>query len=108
MKFTFSTFAGHSKICVIGGGSGALSLVPRLLRGKVLAQDVRIFEPNDLHYYQPGQTLVASGLMTRSQVVGRVERLFNKHVPIVKQAVTLIKPESNEIQTAEGLVYSYD
>lgn len=38
-------FAHHTKICIIGGGTGGVNVSAHLLRSKVPAKDITIFEP---------------------------------------------------------------
>lgn len=40
-KMMFST---HSKICIIGGGTGGLNLSAHLIKAKINAKDIRIFD----------------------------------------------------------------
>ena len=47
----------HTKYCIIGGGTGGLNTASHLLRSKIKPTDIRIFEPAEYHYYQPGWTM---------------------------------------------------
>ena len=58
----FKLFSTHSKICIIGGGTGGLNLSAHLLRANIPACDMRIIEPSKTHYYQPGWTMLGSDL----------------------------------------------
>ena len=55
-------FSTHSKILIIGGGTGGLSVSAQLLRHGVPSNNIRIIEPSDTHYYQPGWTMVGGDL----------------------------------------------
>jgi hypothetical protein len=55
-------FATRSKYCIIGGGTGGLNLSAHLLRSEVHPEEIRIFEPSQYHYYQPGWTNVGANL----------------------------------------------
>lgn len=37
------SFATHSKICIIGGGTGGLNLSAHLIRANINPRDIRIF-----------------------------------------------------------------
>lgn len=53
-------YSTHTKFCIIGGGTGGLNLSSHLLRAKVDPKDIRIFDKSDLHYYQPGWTMLGA------------------------------------------------
>ncbi len=36
-------FAHHTKICIIGGGTGGVNVSAHLLRSKILPKDITIF-----------------------------------------------------------------
>ena len=40
----FKLFSTHTKICIIGGGTGGLNLSAHLLRAKINANDIRVFD----------------------------------------------------------------
>jgi sulfide:quinone oxidoreductase len=58
----YKTFSTHTKFCIIGGGTGGLSLSAHLLKYKVNAADIRIFDAAERHYYQPGWTMVGANI----------------------------------------------
>jgi sulfide:quinone oxidoreductase len=59
IKRTIAIFGyHHTKYCIIGGGTGGLNVASHLLRSDVRATDIRIFEPAEYHYYQPGWTMI--------------------------------------------------
>ena len=52
----FSSSA-KGKIVVVGGGAAGISTAAKLLRW-LENPDITIIDPSDLHYYQPGFTLI--------------------------------------------------
>lgn len=62
LKISYN-FAQHTKFCVIGGGTAGINLTAHLLRRKINPSDIRIFEPSQYHYYQPGFTMVGNNLV---------------------------------------------
>lgn len=54
-------FSKHSKYAVVGTGTGGLNLITHLIRSNIPASDIRVFEPSQFHYYQPGFTMVGAG-----------------------------------------------
>lgn len=56
----------HTKYCIIGGGTGGLNTASHLLRSSIKPTDIRIFEPAEYHYYQPGWTMVGFNMVNPS------------------------------------------
>lgn len=61
-NFIRFAFSKHSRYCVVGLGSGGLSLTSHLLRSGIHPSEIRVIEPSPVHYYQPGWTMVGAGL----------------------------------------------
>ena len=85
-------FAHHSKICIIGGGTGGVNVSAHLLRSKILARDITIFEPGDYHYYQPGWSLVGNGQILPQATRELMQKVIPDKVHLVKEHVKMIKP----------------
>ncbi len=58
----FFAYSQHTKYCIIGGGTGGLNTVSHLLRKKISPKDIKIIDPSEYHYYQPGWTMVGNNL----------------------------------------------
>ena len=99
IKLNQYAFAHHTKICIIGGGTGGVNVSAHLLRSRISSRDITIFEPAQFHYYQPGWTLVGSGLANPALVKEDMEKMIPDQVHLVKEKVKLIKPEENLIIT---------
>ena len=59
-------FSTHAKIAIIGGGTGGINISTHLMRASVAPEDIRIIEPADVHYYQPGWTMVGGNICSPS------------------------------------------
>ncbi|HRR32689.1 MAG TPA: FAD/NAD(P)-binding oxidoreductase [Kiritimatiellia bacterium] len=95
------------KIVVIGGGAAGLGMSARLARLLKKAQ-ITLIDPADVQFYQPGFTLIASGVYRPEQVWRRQSVCIPKGVKWVKQAVTAVEPAKNQVIVAGGTVYPYD
>lgn len=73
----YQTFA-HTKYCIIGAGTGGLNLSSHMLRAKIPASDIAIFDEAKLHYYQPGWTMVAAGLCDAQSTYRPMEEVISK------------------------------
>uniref|UniRef100_A0A0N4Z1R7 Sulfide:quinone oxidoreductase, mitochondrial n=1 Tax=Parastrongyloides trichosuri TaxID=131310 RepID=A0A0N4Z1R7_PARTI len=97
----------HFKLVILGGGSGGLSVGSYF--SKILPKkSVAIVEPNDKHYYQPGFTLVGSGIGKLEQYTRDQGTLIPKNAIWIRQRVEELYPNKNVIETSDGEKISYD
>ncbi len=85
----------HTKICIVGGGTGGLNVSSHLLRAKIPGNDIRIFEGNSRHYYQPGWTMLGANLCKPSLTYRNMHDVLPKNVHVTGQYVKAINPEKN-------------
>ncbi|GAA6063321.1 hypothetical protein JCM10212_005489 [Sporobolomyces blumeae] len=104
----------HSKIVVVGGGTAGTTVAAQLLRafradGRALGdKDIHIVEPAKTHHYQPGWTLVGSGLSPLSKMNKPMDQVLPSGTAHVPSAVESFQPEKNQVTTAGGDTISYD
>lgn len=67
-----------------------------------------IIDPAKYHYYQPGWTLVGSGLYSKEATQKPLEPLIPQNFPLVNDAVTQISPDNNTLTTRDGRKITYD
>ena len=103
----FSTI--HTPFCIIGGGTAGLNLVSQLKHQKgVLKNQIRVFEPSSLHYYQPGFTMVGGGLIKSESTVMETRKLFPSQINFTDLGVKSVIPDKNTIVTEDGQNWTYD
>ena len=51
----------HHQVVIVGGGSGGIATASSML-GRDPSLDIAIVEPTEVHYYQPGWTMVGAGV----------------------------------------------
>lgn len=88
-------------VLIIGGGAGGITVAAQLKRFNS-ELDVAIVEPSDVHYYQPGWTLVGAGVFSRSQTERREESLIPRGVTWIKAAATNFAPDENVVWLSDG------
>jgi sulfide:quinone oxidoreductase len=97
-----------SKIIIIGGGTGGISVASRLRRE--LSSDARItlIDPAQQHFYQPLWTLVGAGVVDHAASERSMQSLIPIGVEWLQQAVASFQPESNQITLIDNTVLDYD
>lgn len=87
--------ASHD-IVIIGGGAAGISVAASLLsRSKNL--DIAIIDPADIHYYQPGWTMVGGGIFTADQTAKTMASLILPGIHWIKAGVTAFEPDKNVV-----------
>ena len=67
---TLRAFNKHSKVIVVGAGTGGISVANQLVNEKVYNyDDITIFDPAKYHYYQPGYTKVGGGAIESNYLI---------------------------------------
>ena len=87
--------ASHD-IVIIGGGAAGISVAASLLsRSDDL--DIAIIDPADIHYYQPGWTMVGGGIFTADQTAKTMASLILPGIHWIKAGVTAFEPDKNVV-----------
>jgi len=66
-------------IAIVGAGAGGLAAAASLLKQNPKLS-ISVFDPADEHFYQPGWTLVGSGMMTPEKTVRQMDSVIPKKV----------------------------
>lgn len=106
-KYVTSGSNARGKIVIIGGGAAGLSMASRLVRNLKRAQ-ITLIDPADRQFYQPGFTLIASGVYKPDQVYRRQSDCMPKGVNWVKKPVVAVDPAQNKVTVEGGDVFPYD
>ncbi|GAA6019710.1 hypothetical protein JCM10207_009238 [Rhodosporidiobolus poonsookiae] len=104
----------HAKFLIVGGGTGGVAVAAQLQRAfaaekrPLKAGEIAIVEPAQEHHYQPGWTLVGSGLAPLDKMVKSMDEVIPQGVRRFTAAVESFQPENNTVQTADQQKISYD
>ncbi|HEY0843881.1 MAG TPA: FAD/NAD(P)-binding oxidoreductase [Noviherbaspirillum sp.] len=94
-------------IVIAGSGLGGIAVASRL--GKLLdGARITIIDGKEEHNYQPGYTLVASGIWPVERVRERNADLQPRGVNWIREMVAGFEPESNTVITSGGQRIHYD
>ncbi|MGU3466709.1 TIGR01244 family sulfur transferase [Methylobacterium sp. C33D] len=96
----------HS-VVIVGGGAGGIA-VAASLKARKPDLDVALIDPADIHYYQPGWTMVGGGIFAPSDTARTMASLIPDGVRWIKSAVTAFEPESKSVLLGDSRVVRYD
>ena len=96
-----------ANVLIVGGGAAGISIASRLRRALPNAQ-ITIVDPAAEHYYQPGFTLVAGGVISPDEIVRQQSSLIPDGVRWVRDAVTTLDPDGKRVETAAHGSMRYD
>ena len=103
------TDTGDAKfdIVIVGGGAGGIS-VAASLQARKSNLSIAIIDPADIHYYQPGWTMVGGGIFEASQTAKTMGSLIPRGVKWIKAAVAAFEPANNAVILDGCRVVKYD
>ncbi|KAI3321283.1 FAD/NAD(P)-binding domain-containing protein [Xylariaceae sp. AK1471] len=99
----------HHHVVIVGGGTAGVTAAAQLQRSLGLEKkDIAILDPAQTHHYQPGWTLVGSGLKSLDDVKRPLSHVIPEGVKHYPLQISTFDPENNAVKTAEGVDVSYD
>ncbi|WWD22262.1 hypothetical protein CI109_106753 [Kwoniella shandongensis] len=113
-RLASSSAGGKHKVVVIGGGAGGLAAANQIYnafkaQGNTLADgDVAIVDANQNHDYQPGWTIVGSGLAAKESYRRPLASLISPNFAHIPQNASGFEPGANQVVLADGSKLNYD
>ena len=83
-------------IVIVGAGAGGIAAAASLL-ARIDSLDIAIIDPADIHYYQPGWTLVGGGVFRPEETRRDMASLIPEGVKWIRAAVAAFEPEANAV-----------
>jgi sulfide:quinone oxidoreductase len=84
------------EVVIIGGGSAGISVAASLLQ-RSPGLDIAIIDPADIHYYQPGWTMVGAGVFNAATTARTMASVLPRGVHWIKSAVAAFEPERDAV-----------
>ena len=97
----------RGKIVIIGGGAAGLSMAVRLKK-RLKNPDITLNDPSDRQVYQPGFTLIASGVYEPNDVWKKQEDCVPSGIKWLKDSVAAVDPVWNQVSTVNNGKIPYD
>ena len=97
----------NARIMIVGAGAAGTALANRLVR-RLEGASITLIDPRAEHLYQPGLTLVATGLKPADYVVSQTTDWLPDGVTLISEAVAAVDAESKTVSTAGGQTLDYD
>jgi sulfide:quinone oxidoreductase len=83
-------------IVIVGGGAAGIAVASSLL-ARQTNLDIAIIEPADIHYYQPGWTMVGAGIFDAPTTARTMASVIPSGVHWIKGAVAAFEPDKNAV-----------
>lgn len=96
-----------ARIVIAGSGLGGIATANRLSR-ELDGAKIIIVDRKEMHNYQPGYTLVATGIWPVEKVVDRNADLHPSGIEWVREMVAEFDPDGNAVVTDSGRRIEYD
>jgi sulfide:quinone oxidoreductase len=96
-----------ARVVIIGAGAGGTALVNRLVN-RLDGAAITILDPSKEHLYQPGLSLVATGLKPASYTQSSTTDWLPRDITYINEAAAGIDPETRTVTTSGGQKLDYD
>ena len=83
-------------IVIVGGGAAGLA-VAASLKSRKSSLDIAVIDPADIHYYQPGWTMVGGGIFEASDTAKTMGSLIPRGVTWIKSAIAAFEPKDDAV-----------
>ena len=95
------------QVVIVGAGAAGIAVAASLHR-RDPGLDIAIIDPSDVHYYQPGWTLVGAGVFAAPDTARATATLIPRDVHWIKAAVSHFEPELHAVVLEGGRRIRYE
>lgn len=97
----------NARILILGAGAGGAALANRLTE-RLDGAEITVLDGRAEHWYQPGFTLIASGLRRASYAVSATEQWLPRGITYINEYAAELDPDANRVVTTGGQRIEYD
>jgi len=94
-------------VVIVGGGAAGIA-VAASLKARKPGLNIALIDPADVHYYQPGWTMVGAGVFEPQTTTRTMASLIPQGVHWIKSAVAAFEPDKNAIVLDGCRVVKYE
>ncbi|TVQ41996.1 MAG: NAD(P)/FAD-dependent oxidoreductase [Wenzhouxiangella sp.] len=102
-----SAMRTSARIVIVGAGAAGIAAANRLDQS-LDGAEITVIDRRQRHLYQPGLTMVATGIWKTGKVVDRNDRYMPRAVNWIQDHVAEFDPDANRVVTTGGQVVPYD
>ncbi|UWQ17931.1 bifunctional protein tyrosine phosphatase family protein/NAD(P)/FAD-dependent oxidoreductase [Jannaschia sp. M317] len=106
-KTPTDTGDAHFEVVIVGAGAGGIA-VAASLRSRKPGLKIAVIDPADIHYYQPGWTMVGGGIFDAQSTAKTMGSLIPNGVHWIKAAVAAFEPKNDAVILDGCRVVKYD
>jgi sulfide:quinone oxidoreductase len=93
-------------VVIVGGGSAGIATAASLLK-RSNRLSIAIIESSEMHYYQPGWTMVGGGIFSSEYTQRRQKSVMPRRVDWIKKAASGFDPDNNRVLMDDGGSVAY-
>ncbi|EWH03316.1 NAD(P)/FAD-dependent oxidoreductase [Halomonas sp. BC04] len=101
------TLSTTARVVILGGGAAGMAMANRLSR-RLDGARISLVEPREIHHYQPGWTLVASGVWKPEKTMRPNARFVPGGIDWVRQPAAGIDAANRRVELGDGSSLDYD
>jgi len=94
-------------VVIVGAGAGGIA-VAASLKARKPGLEIAVIDPAEIHYYQPGWTMVGGGIFEPAETAKTMGSLIPRGVHWIKSAVAAFEPGDNAVILDGCRVVKYD
>ncbi|SBR51563.1 MULTISPECIES: NAD(P)/FAD-dependent oxidoreductase [unclassified Halomonas] len=102
-----STLHTQAHVVILGGGASGIAMASRLTR-RLRGGKITLVEPRETHHYQPGWTMVASGVWNAGKTMRPNADFMPRGVNWVREIAVSVDADNKRIGLASGSTIEYD
>jgi len=97
----------HFDVVVVGAGAGGIACAASL-RNRAPDLSIALVDPANMHYYQPGWTMVGGGIFSPASTGRSMASCIPKGTKWIQKSVTEFDPNNSMLTLDDGQVLGYD
>lgn len=97
----------RAHVVIIGAGAGGMAVANRL-SDRLRGGRITVVEAREVHHYQPGWTLVASGVWNPDKTTRPNSQFMPPNVDWIRSSAAAFDPDNRTVDLANGDRLSYD